>query len=284
MGSLNFNGRTPYAFSGGKITLHNRGSNFVTTGTGAVLINSELGFEQGLNFSGTGTSPVTITGNIAGLGGLSKDSTGILKLTGTNSYRGQTLVRSGTLQIESNRNLGSGLEGLALSPNAILEKVGSDESLEFRGKIELDGELMLSAGSLALNQASVILGTLHISGDSTIDFGDAQSILSINKLVIDPGVKLTILNWKDLDYFLAQQWQGAMRDVADMPPMNQIVYTGDVNGTAIWDPGLMGTSQIRPSGWVPIRPIPEPRVYGAALSLLTTLGSLGLLRRFRQRA
>lgn len=123
------------------------------------------------------------------------------------------------------------------------------------------GTVRLDAGTLALNGVSLSIGTLHITGDSILDFGNSvSSNLSVTTFIIDAGVSLTINNWVNaIDTFYAQNWNGATFDSFGSAPMNQITFSSFSNTMTKW----VSSNRM-------ITPVPEPSTYGACL-----LGILG---------
>jgi autotransporter-associated beta strand protein len=131
------------------------------------------------------------------------------------------------------------------------------------------GSLTLAGGTLRLSDVNVSLATLSITGDTIIDFAGSASTLAVSQLTIGAGVTVTITNWlRAADYFYAVNWDGAVYDQTDQAPMNQVVFTGATQST----------------GWESIdnqiRPVPEPRTYGAVLLTLAA-GALGWRRHRR---
>lgn len=101
-------------------------------------------------------------------------------------------------------------------------------------------------GTLLLDSANLtISGTLHITGDSILDFGTSTaSVLTAATLVIDSGVNLTVLNWTNaVDHFY-------VTNTVNSGTLSQITFSGF--GPAGWKTGE-------------IRPVPEPATYGTIL-------------------
>ena len=126
---------------------------------------------------------------------------------------------------------------------------------------------------MALAGVNLNVGTLHITGNTTLDFGNSTaSILTANNVIIDAGATLTITNWIHLqDFFYATTsfqlntagtYTNATFDARGVTPQNQIVFSGwNANNTTwqSWD------HQITPA--------PEPATYGA----IFTGAALGFL-------
>jgi hypothetical protein len=133
----------------------------------------------------------------------------------------------------------------------------------FATDLTLGGTVNLGGGTLSLAGANYSLGTLNVTGNSTIDFAGATT-LSVSTLTISAGVTLTIQNWTQAsDFFYATTWTGAVPDLADnlgAAPMSQVVFTGFAANQSGWD---SFDDQIRPN-------VPEPSTYGAILFGLLT--------------
>jgi hypothetical protein len=107
------------------------------------------------------------------------------------------------------------------------------------------------------------VGTLHITGNTTIDFGgNSNSILNVTNLIIDSGVTLvSIINWTNAsDFFFAQSWSGAtLNTVGAGNPEIQITFSGYSPNQTAW----LGNNPW--TGYNQITPAPEPATYGFIL-------------------
>jgi autotransporter-associated beta strand protein len=156
-------------------------------------------------------------------------------------------------------NSGSSSFGGSLAGTGTLEKAGSG-TLTFTNDIAFNGTLKLSGGTLALSNVDLTLGTLLVTGNSTIDFGGTASLLSLQNFTISAGVTLTVQNWANAaDFFFAQNWTGALFNTTGSSPMNQVHFSGFTPGDTKWQ-GY--DSQITP--------VPEPSTYGALLVVALT--------------
>ncbi|MDQ0068717.1 outer membrane autotransporter protein [Variovorax boronicumulans] len=116
-----------------------------------------------------------INAAIVGAGGLVKDDGGTLVLGAANSYAGGTTIKSGTLQISSDANLGTAAGGLALEGGATLRVTGDTASTRV---------VSLGAGvdtfdidpirTLALNGVVTGAGSLRKTGAGTLQLGAAN--------------------------------------------------------------------------------------------------------------
>jgi autotransporter-associated beta strand protein len=222
-GKLDLNGKTETIGS-----LSGTGSGTLAIGSGALIV----GDANSTSYSGaiTGTSAASLT----------KQGTGTLTLTGDINFGGSVTV-TGTL----------------------------GNTLAFTGNIpSIAGELTLGAGStLALNLTgaahTLTIDTLHITGNTTIDFGaSSNSILNINNLIIDSGVTLvSITNWTNAsDFFFAQAWSGAtLNTVGAGNPEMQVTFLGYSPTQTAW------LSNNPWAGYNQITPAPEPSTYGFIL-------------------
>jgi fibronectin-binding autotransporter adhesin len=195
------------------------GSGTLTIGSGALIVG--------------GSSSTTFSGAISGTGSLTKQGTGTLTISSNISFGGNVNVNAG--------------------------------KLEFTGNMpSIAGTLTLGAGStLLLNltgaNATLSVGTIHITGNTVIDFGSASnSILSATTFIIDSGVTLvSITNWTNtFDYFYAQSWTGAtLGTVGAGAPETQVTFSGYSSSQTAW---LSYDRQITPA--------PEPSTYGFMLT------------------
>jgi len=116
-----------------------------------------------------------INAAIVGAGGLVKDDGGTLVLGAANSYTGGTTIKSGTLQIASDANLGTAAGGLALEGGATLRVTGDTASTRV---------VSLGAGvdtfdidpirTLALNGVVTGAGSLRKTGAGTLQLSAAN--------------------------------------------------------------------------------------------------------------
>jgi fibronectin-binding autotransporter adhesin len=127
----------------------------------------------------------------------------------------------------------------------------------------------LAAGTLSLSGITANIGTLTLTGNSTIDFAGA-SILNVANLNLN-GFTLNITNWTNAtDYFFAANWSGAVTDTTGVAPMNQVTF----NGFAASDTKWQGYDS-------QVTPVPEPATYGALLlgGMMAAFGIRRFLRR-----
>jgi len=244
-----------------------------TAGTHAVA-GSALNIGDGSGAASSAVLRLDASNQIADHTGLvTVNSDGVLQVNNftesINTIAGTGLIdlaTSGYLTVGVNS--GSSTFGGSIAGTGTLEKAGSG-TLTFTSDIAYDGTLKLSGGTLALSNVDLSLGTLLITGNSTIDFGGTASLLQLENLTISAGVTLTIQNWASAaDYFFTQNWTGASFDTSGSNPMNQVVFAGFVANDTKWQ-----------SNDYQITPVPEPSTYGALL-----LGALTAFFVWRRRS
>lgn len=105
--------------------------------------------------------------------------------------------------------------------------------------------LVLGGGTLLLDSATLTATSLHVTGNSILDFGTgAASVLNLTNFTIDAGATLTVLNWTNaVDHFYVTNSPTA-------GALSQIVFSGFSSSPTGWRTGE-------------IRPVPEPATYGA---------------------
>jgi autotransporter-associated beta strand protein len=223
------------------------GSRTLTLGTGGItrtagssntqaLAMTTLALTANTAMSIAGSGSLTISSAITGGFSVTKSGAGELILSGANTYSGGVVLNAGTLTVSSASALGT-------------------------------GSLTLAGGTLRLNTASVSLGTLSVTGNSTIDFA-GNNTLNLTNFSLNAGVTLTILNWANgSDFLYATNWTGATQDTTGAAPMNQVSFSGFSASDTQWQ-GLDDQ----------ITPVPEPSAYGAVL-----VGGLGLAFWLRRR-
>lgn len=264
-GTLTFAGSSGNGFSGGlainqgTLQLDKTGSALAING-GAVAVGDGIGAASSANLVMLGSNQMAlgtaVTINSDGRFALNNQSqtlntiagTGLIDL-GTTGYLG--------LGVHSGSSTFSG----SVAGTGTIEKLGSG-TLTLGSDITFGGTFLLDGGTLALNGNDLLVDTLHITGNSIIDFGSAvASTLSVVNFIIDAGVNLTIANWTDtMDYFFTQYWSGAVFNTPGAAPMNQITFTGFANNDTRWQDF---DSQITP--------VPEPATYGVML-----VGAMGV--------
>lgn len=200
-----------------------------------------LAGDAAMNIAGTGSLTISsIINETGGARALTKSGVGELILSAANTFSGGVTVSAGTLTLANASAMGT-------------------------------GNVTLAGGTLRLSGVNVSVGTLNVTGNSTIDF-TGVSTLNLTNFSISAGVTLNIINWVAAsDFFYATNWTGATQDVMGSAPMNQLTFSGysaSVSGWDSWD------NQVRPH-------VPEPSTYGALL--LGTLAGIMAWRRFRCR-
>ncbi len=269
-GVLTFTGTTANTYTGttaindGTLAL-NKTAGVNALGAGAVTVGDGLGSASSANLvllaSNQTSTAAAITLNADGRLALNNFSTSINTLGGTGLV---DLATSGYLIVGASN--GSSSFGGSITGTGTLEKTGTG-TLTLQSNLILAGELRLSGGTLALNGFNLTAATLHLTGNTTIDFAGGNSTFTAANFIIDAGVTLTIANWSNAaDYFFATNWTGAIPNTRGAAPMNEVTFNGFTAANTQWQ----GYDH-------QVTPVPEPAAYGAVL-----LGTLTLLF-FRRR-
>ena len=283
-GRLNLAG--PITGAGQSLTVggagHTRITGVIGTGTGTVTKDGSgtltlaaqntytgLTTVQGgvLSFATThviGSSNVihTATGTVVDLNGFNQ-SIGMVTGTGSIVFDGAELILNGS------GTFGGSFEGAG----TLILAAGS--SLTLGADFNNTGlNIVLAGGSLYLNGHSSTFGSLLVTANSLLDFGEGGgSILQFTQGVLANST-LQVSNWVDtIDYFYSTVNAG----VQGTAPLNNIVFDGFTGDDTRWLPYTDG-----PYNDHQITPVPEPRVYGAGL-MAVLVGVLGWYRR-RQKA
>ena len=141
--------------------------------------------------------------------------------------------------------------------------------------------------TLKLNNATINVGTLHITGNTILDFGTSgASILSATNIYIDSGYTLTVQNWdSEVDFLYAltdfrlNSSGGTLAAYNAIGPVPEDLVlfpgTNSANGSNTTWTNNSYYAVVNASGnYVgaqnkEIRPVPEPSTYGAIFLGLT---------------
>ncbi|MDO8544212.1 MAG: autotransporter-associated beta strand repeat-containing protein [Opitutaceae bacterium] len=283
-------------------------------GTTLTLSGGTSSANNALTIAGAGNT--TISGNIAnGTGTLTKAGSGTLTFSGATGTVGTTALNAGAISVGGSSVLNTGAFSSVAGTTLTIASGGSvaanysGGTTYFSGAMAGAGEfqktgagtlvfdttftassltLTLNGGTLSLLGGQFAFGTIHITGNTILDFNNsAGTFLSSANLVIDAGVTVTVNNWTSVanNAALSTVWYATNTinagtlggvDIVGGTPLSQVAFTNYGGLTTTWVSGNHG-------GWFDheIRPTPEPSTYGAIL--LT--GCLGLIgwRRFRGR-
>jgi len=207
----------------------------------------------------------TISGVMTGSGGLTKDGDGALVIAGSanNTFTGATVVNDGSLVLSNSSGNAIG------SSSSITVNSGGTLVLGASNQIGDSVGLILSGGTLLVGAANVTenLGTLTLTADSTIDFG-AFGATGFRQLTFDPS---NLISWTGT--LTITNWQGVAQTSSDFTEivfgvggltstqLGQIRFANQGNATGAL---LSGTGELVP--------VPEPKIYMAALALLGVVG------------
>jgi autotransporter-associated beta strand protein len=254
-GNNTYDGTT--IISNGVLQIGDGGTNG-TLGRGAVTNQAGLVINRGGTY--------LVSNNIAGAGGLTNAGAGTVTLTGSNTLTGPVRVSGGTLVL-SNTTGGQAAGGTS----SIQVDSGATLTLGANNQIGNSTALILNGGTFRAGTATAgysdTLGTLTLTADSVIDLGaftGAHSLTFANSSAIAwaTNATLTISNWQ------GTPWTPGTA--------GQLLFgTGGLTSTQLsqirWDPqGFAGAGLIGANG--ELTPIPEPRVYAAAIALLAAVG------------
>ncbi len=259
-GTLTYSGTSSNSYTGS--TLINSGTLQLnkTAGTNAIA-GGTVTIGDGVGAANSANLTLLASNQIADYAGLiTINSDGRLNINNQQESI-NTVAGTGTIDLGTSGYLGVGVNsgssifGGTIAGTGVLEKLGSG-TLTFTSSFNFSGELRLTGGTVILAGISATVGTLHITGNTVLDFGNSTaSMLNATNLIVDSGVTLTIINWvSTTDYFYAQNWNGATLGGSGTAPMNQITFSGYSNNSTQWQ-----------SFDHQISPVPEPATYGAIL-------------------
>ncbi|HVU33753.1 MAG TPA: autotransporter-associated beta strand repeat-containing protein [Opitutaceae bacterium] len=241
-----------------------------------------------------GTATLAATNALASSATLTINNGGGLVVNSglSQTIAGLTTTSGATITIGSNATLTVN----SSSASSLLSSVGGAGTLAYTGGGNLTlGSGLNVAGTLSFGgttiggtptttlylNGNVNIGTLRITGDTILDFGNSTATsLNASNLIITNGAKVTVVNWVNMtDYFVAQNFfqqtgttlTSAPLDQRGTAPENQITFSGSTSSQTVWQ-----------SFDHEITPAPEPATYGVIFTGVT-LGAVGLLRWSRRR-
>lgn len=195
-------------------------TNSINLGTATLRSSAntyDLGTNRSITITGTGTIQVdtgilTVSGTVSGANSLTKSGAGTLALSGSNSYSGETIISSGTLQVDSPSGLGTtsrvrftnGAASLNNNSSGVLSIAGLASNINSSAQQITGGELLVTGlaenvqttgfgGWTFNNTKTTLAGGLKLSVDNNRNFwinGSAEIIVSGN--VVQAGTNSTL--------------------------------------------------------------------------------------------
>jgi len=258
------NGSSTVIFSaGGTYSNSMTLANVSFTNSGNTLSGTITNSGSGTFLSAASTTN-TISGVMTGSGGLTKDGDGALVIAGSanNTYTGATVVSDGSLVLSnSSGNAIHSSSSITVTNGGTLVLGASNQIGDSVGLILGGGTFLVGAANVSEN-----LGTLTLTADSTIDFGNFGAT-GFRQLTFDnsSGITwtgtLTITNWQGA-IWTSSEFTEILFGVGGLTStqLGQIRFANQNNVTG----GLLGTGELVP--------VPEPQVYVAVLALLGFVG------------
>jgi autotransporter-associated beta strand protein len=297
-GTLTLSGANTYSgtttLSGGTLRLANASAlgsgNFVQTSSGTLLEVATTGtitndmsifnvsFTESVTMTGAKTlnnatidvetgKTVTEQGVLSGDGGLTKEGGGAYILNGSadNTYLGATEINAGSLVLSnSSGNAIHSSSSITVNSGGTLVLGASNQIGDGIGLILGGGTLLVGAAGVSEN-----LGTLTLTEDSTIDFGNFGTSLIELKFADSSGV-----TWANNTTLTITNWQGVAQTSSDFTRLffgtNGLGLTeGQLGQIVFADQGINGGTLL---GTGELVPVPEPKIYVAALAIFAAIG------------
>jgi len=239
------------------------------TGTGNFNVNTRTETVRDIN--GNGTVTVDSGGNLVidNLGNTGTGFQGTLDIDGTMTLNGG-LISGGSGAGSTGEMILTAGNTLEIASNYTFGTVGTMGGGDQLGTLTLaDNATLLISGNSTIN-----IGTLHIDGDSILDFTGGvgnDNTLNLGSLTFEAGASLTVNGWNSYgDLWTSQNFPGATLDIRDADTA-KITFNGFTNDQTIWLTSDFGSKEIT---------VPEPSSYGA-LFMAFILASWSLRRRPR---
>lgn len=283
-GILTLSGANTYTggttINSGTVSINSAAS--LGSGTGALAINAgalevATGFSTPRNITlgnvastiqVDGAQNYTVNGVLGGAGALNKAGNGTLILTGANTFTGETIVDTGTLNLAATS--GDALANTtAITVNAAgTLLLGASNQINNLTPITLNGGT-LDKGNFSEGTASVAgLGALSLTDDSHLNFGTGTvGVLDFSSFA--PGLSpdaftLTIDNWTGTANAVGSNSTDRLIFNSDqISNLAAFTFTGYASGATEFSLGN-GFWEVTPA-----TPVPEPTTYAtSALALL----------------
>jgi fibronectin-binding autotransporter adhesin len=261
------NGSSTVIFSaGGNYTNNMTLANVSFTNSGNTLSGTITNSGSGTFLSAASTTN-TISGVMTGSGGLTKDGDGVLVIAGStnNTFTGATVVSDGSLVLSnSNGNAINDSSSITVNTGGTLVLGASNQIGDSVGLILNGGTLLVGAAGVSEN-----LGTLTLTADSTIDFGNFESSLRELRFADSSGV-----TWATNTTLTITNWQGVAQTSSDFTRLffgtdGLGLSEGQLGQIVFADQGIFGGTLL---GTGELVPVPEPKIYVAALAICAAIG------------
>jgi hypothetical protein len=189
-----------------------------------------------------------------------------MTLTGAASGDGKLIVGEGTLVLSNTSTANSfAPASIQVDSGATLKLAASDQIGNTTGLILNGGTFLVGSDTTRFSET---LGTLTLSADSTIDFGTWSG--GTNTLQF---ANSSLISWESGAILTITNWQGVAQTSSEV---SQILFgTGGLTSTQLSqiyfaNQDINGGELIGGGG--ELVPVPEPRVYAAAVALLAVVG------------